>query len=82
MVKFKGVEDVHSVGSLLKLYLRELPEPLIPFTFYERYLAIAPLAEGRRDFFNESVVGLTRVCQASLLLLSNIPLRFAGATAT
>ncbi len=28
-------EDVHTVASLLKLYLRELPEPIIPYTLFE-----------------------------------------------
>lgn len=30
--------DVHTVASLLKLYLRELPEPLVPFSRYQEYL--------------------------------------------
>lgn len=30
-------EDVHTVASLFKLYLRELPEPVVPFTFYQSY---------------------------------------------
>ena len=34
---FSTSEDVHTVASLLKLYLRELPEPVVPFTFYESY---------------------------------------------
>ncbi|XP_009076094.1 PREDICTED: rho GTPase-activating protein 25 [Acanthisitta chloris] len=30
--------DVHTVASLLKLYLRELPEPVVPWTQYEHFL--------------------------------------------
>ena len=33
--------DVHSVASLLKQYLRELPECLIPYTHYQEYMNIA-----------------------------------------
>lgn len=33
--------DVHTVASLLKLYLRELPEPVIPFSKYEDFLTCA-----------------------------------------
>lgn len=35
--------DVHTVASLLKLYLRELPEPVIPFHKYEEFLTCAKL---------------------------------------
>ncbi|BHF70662.1 Rho GTPase activating protein 24 [Sparganum proliferum] len=34
-----GVHDAHSAAGLLKLYLRELPEPVIPFHFYDRLKA-------------------------------------------
>ncbi|NXM02536.1 RHG25 protein, partial [Tyrannus savana] len=30
--------DVHTVASLLKLYLRELPEPVVPWSQYEDFL--------------------------------------------
>ncbi|XP_041425060.1 rho GTPase-activating protein 22 isoform X3 [Xenopus laevis] len=33
--------DVHTVASLLKLYLRELPEPVIPFSRYQDFLRCA-----------------------------------------
>ena len=36
----RGDNDVHSVASLLKCYLRELPEPLIPFAAYESVMRI------------------------------------------
>ncbi|NWU91878.1 RHG24 protein, partial [Upupa epops] len=31
--------DVHTVASLLKLYLRELPEPVIPYAKYDDFLS-------------------------------------------
>lgn len=30
--------DVHTVASLLKLYLRQLPEPLVPYSHYQDFL--------------------------------------------
>ncbi|KAJ8266000.1 hypothetical protein GJAV_G00124080 [Gymnothorax javanicus] len=35
---FDGSTDVHTVASLLKLYLRELPEPVVPFSRYQDFL--------------------------------------------
>lgn len=35
--------DVHTVASLLKLYLRELPEPVVPFQRYGDFLACSKL---------------------------------------
>lgn len=35
--------DVHTVASLLKLYLRELPEPVIPYSKYEDFLSCAKM---------------------------------------
>uniref|UniRef100_A0A8C9SCJ0 Rho GTPase-activating protein 24 n=1 Tax=Scleropages formosus TaxID=113540 RepID=A0A8C9SCJ0_SCLFO len=35
--------DVHTVASLLKLYLRELPEPVIPFAKYDDFLSCTKL---------------------------------------
>jgi len=34
-------KDVHTVTSLLKLYFRELPEPLLTFSLYQHCLAIS-----------------------------------------
>ncbi|XP_043400999.1 rho GTPase-activating protein 24 isoform X3 [Chelonia mydas] len=40
---FDSSTDVHTVASLLKLYLRELPEPVIPYAKYEDFLSCAKL---------------------------------------
>ncbi|XP_076025771.1 rho GTPase-activating protein 22 isoform X1 [Genypterus blacodes] len=40
---FDSNTEVHTVASLLKLYLRELPEPVIPFSKYEDFLNCAQL---------------------------------------
>lgn len=34
-----GPVDTHTVAGLLKLYLRELPEPLLTFSLYEPFVA-------------------------------------------
>ncbi|XP_069782158.1 rho GTPase-activating protein 24 isoform X3 [Narcine bancroftii] len=40
---FDSNTDVHTVASLLKLYLRELPEPVIPYAQYDEFLLCAKL---------------------------------------
>lgn len=32
--------DVHTVAGLLKVYLRELPEPLMTYRLYEPFIAV------------------------------------------
>ena len=32
--------DIHAIASAMKLYLRELPDPLIPAAFYDKYLKV------------------------------------------
>ena len=41
-------QDVHSVSSLLKLYFRELPDPLCTYKAYEEFLEAAKLPEDLR----------------------------------
>ncbi|XP_012736068.2 rho GTPase-activating protein 22 isoform X2 [Fundulus heteroclitus] len=40
---FDSSTDVHTVASLLKLYIRELPEPIIPFSKYTQFLSCAQI---------------------------------------
>ncbi|CAL8400164.1 unnamed protein product [Boreogadus saida] len=45
---FDSGTDVHTVASLLKLYLRLLPEPLVPYSQYQDFLLCGEqLASGR-----------------------------------
>lgn len=37
-LELKG--DTHTIGSLLKLYLRKLPDSVIPSALYEDFVAI------------------------------------------
>ena len=41
-------QDVHSVSSLLKLYFRELPDPLCTYKLYEEFLEAARAPEDLR----------------------------------
>lgn len=41
--------DVHSVASLLKLYLRELPESIMPSSYYQRFMNIALRYQDARE---------------------------------
>lgn len=37
LTKDAYVQDIHSVGSLCKLYFRELPNPLLTYQLYEKF---------------------------------------------
>uniref|UniRef100_A0A671QL83 Rho GTPase-activating protein 24 n=1 Tax=Sinocyclocheilus anshuiensis TaxID=1608454 RepID=A0A671QL83_9TELE len=63
---FDSNTDIHTVASLLKLYLRELPEPVIPFNKYEDFLTCAQLL-----LKDEEVVSLELVKQVNTLPQAN-----------
>nr|XP_033803521.1 rho GTPase-activating protein 25 [Geotrypetes seraphini] len=58
---FDRTTDVHTVASLFKLYLRELPEPVIPWAQYEDFLSSAQLmsideVKGHEELMNQVVL--------------------------
>jgi hypothetical protein len=57
--------DVHDVAAVLRLYFRELPSPVIPFSFYE------PLMEIQR---NKSLSREERVESIKRIILEIPPL--------
>uniref|UniRef100_UPI0037E94C4D rho GTPase-activating protein 25 n=1 Tax=Semicossyphus pulcher TaxID=241346 RepID=UPI0037E94C4D len=46
---FPSDTDVHTVASLLKLYLRELPEPVVPWTQYQDFLDCTMMLDSSRS---------------------------------
>ena len=59
--------DVHSVASLLKQYLRELPECLIPYNRYQEYMNIAMKFQDTSKSENKlEQVGILRTAMADL----------------
>jgi hypothetical protein len=44
---WKSVENTHTLASILKIYLRSLPEPIISFDLYNDFLKIGQLRDER-----------------------------------
>ena len=48
--------DIHSVASVLKLYFRELPNPLLTYQLYDQFVAAVHAAEDMRLLMIHDVV--------------------------
>ncbi|KAM6329780.1 rho GTPase-activating protein 22 isoform 2-T2 [Podargus strigoides] len=71
--RFDSNTDVHTVASLLKLYLRELPEPVIPFAKYEDFLSCGQLlSKDEGEGTQELVKQVKNLPQANYNLLKYI----------
>uniref|UniRef100_A0A668AT89 Rho GTPase activating protein 25 n=1 Tax=Myripristis murdjan TaxID=586833 RepID=A0A668AT89_9TELE len=62
---FPSDTDVHTVASLLKLYLRELPEPVVPWSQYQDFLdctqQLDPNSTAGQDKLEKQIALLPRV---------------------
>ncbi|XP_056140862.1 rho GTPase-activating protein 25 [Lampris incognitus] len=62
---FPSGTDVHTVASLFKLYLRELPEPVVPWTQYQDFLdctsMLDPNSRAGQDKLEKQIALLPRV---------------------
>ncbi|KAJ3603592.1 hypothetical protein NHX12_028337 [Muraenolepis orangiensis] len=67
---FPSDTDVHTVASLLKLYLRELPEPVIPWSQYQDFL-------NSTNMLNPSTTGLGSV-EKQIALIPTINYNLLG----
>jgi hypothetical protein len=52
-VVFDSSTDPHVVSGVLKLYIRELADPLIPFDMYNQFISV-DLCEGNFRFSKEN----------------------------
>lgn len=56
-VKFEDTQaDIHTVASLLKLYLRELPDSIIPSSHFQRFMGIALDAVDSQENVDEDYI--------------------------
>uniref|UniRef100_A0A3Q4BIP7 Uncharacterized protein n=1 Tax=Mola mola TaxID=94237 RepID=A0A3Q4BIP7_MOLML len=58
---FPSDTDVHTVASLLKLYLRELPEPVVPWTQYQDFLDCTNMLDSSHTELEQQITLLPRI---------------------
>eukprot|EP01094_Clydonella_sp_ATCC50884_P000560 TRINITY_DN10436_c0_g1_i1.p1 TRINITY_DN10436_c0_g1~~TRINITY_DN10436_c0_g1_i1.p1 ORF type:complete len:478 (+),score=125.25 TRINITY_DN10436_c0_g1_i1:118-1551(+) len=70
-VDLTAVDDPHAVAGLLKLFFREMPEPLLPFDAYEEFEEAAnePDAASRKLMIQTTVSSLPEMNQCILKAL-------------
>lgn len=61
------LQDIHCVGSLCKLYFRELPNPLLTYELYSKFtvsiIQITDMAARPSSYFRESEFSPPCVCK-------------------
>lgn len=59
--------DINSVAGVLKLYLRELREPLFPIIYFEQFMELA-----RKQFLSYIIPGVISIIEAFMNILKSV----------
>ena len=49
------IQDIHSVPSLLKMYFRELPNPICTYHLYDKFVEAAKSSDDQRLGMNKNL---------------------------
>eukprot|EP01080_Neovahlkampfia_damariscottae_P009353 gene9353-1440_t len=60
-VDLSEYNDIFNLGSLLKLYLRELPNPVCKHEFYHEFIAVSKLEDGKSEALKSVIHNLPEV---------------------
>lgn len=76
-IEWKSIKDIHTISSLLKLYFRSLPSPLLTFELYNDFLKINAVEsdDEKVDHIKKTLLLLSpsrRYCLGILMNLLNI----------
>jgi len=67
-----GFDDPHVVTGLLKLYIRELPEPLLTYELYDQFLAIERSKPSEEEYMTKVKALIEKLPPANRALLSSL----------
>uniref|UniRef100_A0A6B2LQ19 Rho-GAP domain-containing protein n=1 Tax=Arcella intermedia TaxID=1963864 RepID=A0A6B2LQ19_9EUKA len=68
-IKFEDKEEIHTYTGLLKLYFREMPEPIIPYNLYGPCIVAAGSPAEIRSQMIAQVLGLLPPANKAILKL-------------
>jgi len=73
-VNLKATDSMHNITGLLKLYFRELPEPLLTFLLHDKFMIIAESPEPSNTHVKELKSLIDQLPQDNFVLLQALTL--------
>lgn len=67
--------DEHVTGGLFKIYLRELPNPLVPYSYYSAFTACKQSVEQFREVISSLPIVNQYLLRLSLCVFHHISLK-------